>query len=238
MSALSLLSIALLLAALAGCAVLWTRSGETRVGLFGVLFLLIAIHQAVAAWTNWNDPLGWNVSSFGGLAGLAAGVLGVLAVVALWRTLAERDQAEKLHWDSMETVRAINELDEGDSISFDAKIARLLEVGTSRFGLEVAMLARVRKDRYEIVAIHSPESFPAAAGAVFSLEETFCKNTLNSEQPVGVPRLPGCGDHSRRSQLRNTQFRELRTAQRSLQRNGKGSHPSDGAVDRVRDRQA
>jgi hypothetical protein len=190
MSALSLLSIALLLAALAGCAVLWTRSGETRLGLFGVLFLLIAIHQAVAAWTNWNDPLGWNVSSFGGLAGLAAGALGVLAVVALWRTLAERDQAEKLHWDSMETVRAINELDEGDSISFDAKIARLLEVGTSRFGLEVAMLARVRKDRYEIVAIHSPESFPAAAGAVFSLEETFCKNTLNSEQPVGVERIP------------------------------------------------
>jgi GAF domain-containing protein len=190
MSALSLLSIALLIAALAGCAALWTRSGETRVGLFGALFLLIAIHQAVAAWTNGNDPLGWNVSSFGELAGLAAGVLGVLAVVALWRTLAERDQAEKLHWDSMETVRAINELDGGDSISPDAKIARLLEIGASRFGLEVAMLARVRKDRYEIIAIHSPESFPAAAGAVFSLEETFCKNTLDSDRPVGVERIP------------------------------------------------
>jgi GAF domain-containing protein len=189
MSALSLLSIALLLAALASCAMLWNRSGETRVGLFGALFLLTAIHQAVAPWTDWNAPLAWNVSSFGGLAGLAIGVLGVLAVVALWRTLAERDRAEKLHWDSMETVRIINELNEGDSISLDAKLAKLLEMGTSRFGLEVAMVARVRKDRFEIIAIHSPESFPANAGAVFSLEETFCKNTLNSERPIGIERI-------------------------------------------------
>jgi len=186
MSALSLLSIALLLASLAGCAVLWTRSGETRVGLFGALFLLIAIHQAIAPWTDWNAPLSWNVSSFGGLAGLAAGVLGVLVVVALWRTLAERDRAEKIHWDSMETVRIINELSEGDSISLDAKLAKLLEMGTSRFDLEVAMVTRVHKDRYEIIAIHSPESFPASVGTVFSLEETFCKNTLNSEPPVGI----------------------------------------------------
>jgi hypothetical protein len=189
MSALSLLSIALLLGALAGCAVLWTRSGETRVGLFGVLFLLIAIHQAIAPWTDWNAPLSWNTSSFGGLAGLAVGVLGVFAVVALWRTLAERDRAEKLHWDSMETVRIINELNEGDSIPLDAKLARLLEMGASRFDLEVAMVARIHEGRFEIIAIHSPESFPASAGAVFSLEETFCKNTLNSERPVGIEQI-------------------------------------------------
>jgi len=189
MSALTLLSIALLLAALVGCAVLWTRSGETRVGLFGGLFLLIAIHQAVSAWAGWNEPLAWNATSFGGLAGLAAGALGVLAVVALWRTLAERDRVEKLHWDSMETVRVINELDAGDSISLDAKIAKLLEMGASRFDLEVAMLAQVRKGRYEIIAVHSPDNFPAIPGAVFSLEETFCKNTLNSDRPVGIERI-------------------------------------------------
>jgi hypothetical protein len=189
MSALSLLSIALLLSALAGCAVLWSRSGETRVGLFGALFLLVAIHQAVAPWTNWKDPLAWNISSLGGLIGLAVAVLGVFAVVALWRTLGERDRAEKLHWDSMETVRVINELNESDSIPLDARIAKLLEMGTSRFDLEIGILARVRKNRYEIVAIHSPESFPATSGAVFSLEETFCKNTLNSERPIGLERI-------------------------------------------------
>ena len=58
MSALALLSIALLLTALAGCAALWSRSGETRVGLFGALFLLIAIHQAVAPWADWSARAG------------------------------------------------------------------------------------------------------------------------------------------------------------------------------------
>jgi len=189
MTALSLLSIALLLAALAGCAVLWTRSGEIRVGLFGVLFLLIAIHQAVSPWMDWNAALGWNISSLGGLIGLAVGALGVLGVVALSRTLAERDRAERLHWDSMETVRVINELNEVDSISLDDKIAKLLEMGAARFDLEVAMLARIQEDRYEIVAVHSPESFPATTGAVFSLDDTFCKYTLKSERPVGIEEI-------------------------------------------------
>ena len=189
MSALSLVSIALLLAALAGCAVLWTRSGETRVGLFGALFLLIGIHQAIAPWTEWNAPFGWNASSFGGLASLAVGTLCVLAVVALWRTLAERDRAEKLHWDSMETVRVINELNESDSISHETKIDRLLAMGASRFDLEVGIVARIRQSRYEVIAIQSPESFPVTPGAVFSLEETLCQNTLNSERPIGIEQV-------------------------------------------------
>ncbi len=190
MSALSLLSLALLLVALGGCAVLWSRSGETRAGLFGALFLLVAIHQAIAPWTEWNAPLAWNLSSFVGLAGVAAGVIAVLVVVALWRTLEERDRAEKLHWDSMETVRILNELGERESIPLDAKLATLLEMGSSRFDLEVAIAARVRADRYEVVAIHAPESFPVRVGADFSLDETFCEKTLESERPVGIERIP------------------------------------------------
>jgi hypothetical protein len=190
MSALLLLTIALFLAALVGCAVLWHRSGETRVGLFGALFLLIAIHQGVTAWTNWNDPLGWNAASLERLLGLAVGTLGVLIVVALWRTLAERDRAEKLHWDSMETVRIIDELNENDSMPLDAKIAKLLEMGAARFGLAVAMVARVRESRYEIIAIHAPEDFPVVPGAVFPLEETVCKNIVDSDRPVGIEQIP------------------------------------------------
>jgi hypothetical protein len=87
------------------------------------------------------------------------------------------------------SFRIINELNEGDSIPLDAKLARLLEMGASRFDLEVAMVARVHQGQFEIIAIHSPESFPASAGAVFSLEETFCKNTLNAERPVGIEKI-------------------------------------------------
>ena len=200
MSALLLLSIVLFLAALAGYAVLWNRSGETRVGIFGALFLLIAIHQAVTAWTNWSDPLGWNAASLEMLLGLAAGSLGVLTVVALRRTLAERDRAEKLHWDSMETVRIIDELNENDSMPFDTKIAKLLAMGADRFGLEVAMIARIDQSRYEIVAIHAPENFPVAKGDVFPLEETICKNIVDSDRPIGIEQIPesdAVGSHER-----------------------------------------
>jgi hypothetical protein len=51
------------------------------------------------------------------------------------------------------------------------------------------MVARVENDQYEIIAIHSPESFSVRAGAVFSLEETFCKNTLDSKRPVGIEQI-------------------------------------------------
>ncbi|MBW2540711.1 MAG: GAF domain-containing protein [Deltaproteobacteria bacterium] len=189
MIALLLLSIALLLAVLAGYAVLWHRSGETRVGLFGALFLLIAIHQGATAWTNWSQPLGWNGASLERLLGLAVAALGAFSVVALWRTLAERDRAERLHWDSMETVRIIDELNENDSMPLDVKIAKLLEMGAARFGLEVAMVARVREGRYEVIAIHAPEDFPIVSGAVFPLEETVCKNIVDSDRPVGIEQI-------------------------------------------------
>jgi len=189
MSALSLLSIALLLAAIAGCVVLWNRSGETRVGRFGALFVLVAIYQGLTAWTNWSTPLGWNLATLGCLVGLAVGALGVLTLVAYAHTLDERDRVEKLHWDSMETVRIIDELNESDAMSLDAKTVKLLEVGTARFGMPVGMATRIRADRYEVIAIDAPKDFPVAVDDSFPLEETFFKNVVDSERPVGIERI-------------------------------------------------
>ncbi len=189
MSALSMLSIALLLAALVGCVALWNRSGETRVGIFGALFLLIAIQSTVALWTGWNQAFAWNLSALQGLAGIAAGTLAVFGTTALWRTLSERDRAEKLHWDSMEIVRVINELSADGSTPRDTKIARLLEMAAARFELEVAMLAKAHSDRFEVAAVFAPDHFPVASGAHFPLDEGFLKYTLDSERPVGIERI-------------------------------------------------
>ena len=93
MNALLLLSMALLLAALAGSLALWIRTGETRAGLFGALFFLIAIHETVGIRNQWGTPFALDSSALGELAILAAGVLGILVVVALRRTVAEREAA-------------------------------------------------------------------------------------------------------------------------------------------------
>ncbi len=186
MSTLMLLSISLLLSAVAGSIALWIRSGEIRVGLFGALFFLVAVHQGLSAWTEWDTPLLLNGTAVGAFASLAVGALSIFAIVALWRTLTERDRVERLHWDSMEAVRMMNELAAADRVSFDEKVAKLLQIGTSRFGLEVGMISRVKGDRYEVIAIHAAAGFPVPRGAVFSLAETFCRNTVGSERPIGI----------------------------------------------------
>jgi GAF domain-containing protein len=189
MNALLLLSMALVLVALARSIALWIRTGESRAGLLGALFFLIAFHGGVGIRSRWDTPFVLDISALGAFAVLAAGVFGILIVAALRRTLAERDRVETLHWDSMETVRVINELASNEEITLDDKIARLLEIGTSGYGLEVGMVARVKKDRYEVIAIRCPDGFPVAPGAAFSLGNTFCGNTLNSERPIGIERI-------------------------------------------------
>ena len=203
MNALLLLSMALILIALVSAFALWNRTGETRAGLFGALFCLIAIHEAVGIKNQWGAPFLLDSSALGALAILAAGVLSILVVVALRSTLSERDRVETLHWDSMETIRVINELASDEDISLDDRIARLLEIGTAGLGLEVGMTARVKKDRYEIIAIRCPDGFPVAPGAAFSLGDTFCGNTLNSERPVGIERIT---DHSWTGHLERAAF--------------------------------
>lgn len=186
MSPLLLTATALLLGALGVSVALWVRSGETRVGWFGALFAALAVHAGLASWTHWGESLGPGASLATALTALAIGLLAVASVVALWRTLGERDRAESLHWDSMEAVRVMNELSASSAVPFDAKIERLLALGCARFGLEIGMVSRVHKDRYEVLAVRAPADFPVASGAVFALGETFCANTVESERPIAV----------------------------------------------------
>ena len=118
-----LFAIALLLTSVAGSVALWNLSGETRVGLFGALFAIVAAHQGFVLGSEWGAPLEMNSATFGAFAGLAAGVLSLFVVVAVWRTLGERDRVETLHWDSMETVRVLNELTDDDRAPYGAKVA-------------------------------------------------------------------------------------------------------------------
>jgi hypothetical protein len=63
---------------------------------------------------------------------------GVVALRAVRRTTRERNRAEDLHWDAMETVRALTELGSNTSSERDSKLERVLALGASRFGLELA----------------------------------------------------------------------------------------------------
>lgn len=189
MSPLLLFSIALVIGSLVGSIVLFVRSGEVRVGLFGGLFLVFAIHQGIELWFHWGVPFAANASAATAIAGVLEGLLSVGIVLALSRTLGERDRVEAIHWDSMEAVRVMNELSTDNQIAFEAKTARLLEIGKKRYGMEVGMLSRVSNERYEVLAVDAPKSFPFSRGAVLSLGETFCKNAIESERPIAIEHI-------------------------------------------------
>jgi hypothetical protein len=193
MSTVLMISIALLLTALFGCIVLWMRSGEGLVGLCGALFGAVAMHQGFALWNQWGMPLGLDTTTMGGLAGVLAGGLSIWAVVLLRKNLVERDGIETLHWDSMEAVRMLNELATQDAYSLEKKTTKLLEIGASCFGLEVGMVSRVDHDRYEVVAIQAPESFPADSGSSFSVGDTICKETIDSGRPLAIENVSELG---------------------------------------------
>jgi hypothetical protein len=184
-----LISLVILLAGIAGSVALTVRTGEARVGLLGVCFTLLAGRQGLALWNSWDAPLAWNAGLAAELAVLAACGVGVWILAALWRTLQERDKAESLHWDSMEAVRVLGELADRSNLSLDEKFEAVLKIGCEFFGLETGIVSRVHRQRYEIIAIRAPETFPVSRGAVFMLAETHCDAAVAAERPVVFERV-------------------------------------------------
>ena len=189
MISLLVISLVILLAGIAGSVALMARTGETRIGLLAICFALLAGRQGVALWNSWDAPLAWSSGVAAELAVLAACGVGVWVLVALRRTLQERDKAESLHWDSMEAVRILGELADRSNLSLEEKFDAVLKIGCELFGLETGMVSRVHRQRYEIIAIRAPETYPVPRGAVFMLAETLCDVAIASERPVALERV-------------------------------------------------
>ena len=186
MSVLPLVTVVALLAGLVAALVLLARTGEMRAGVLAAVLALLVVHPALTLWQEPARPLGLDAATAADGAYLLASLLCLFVVVALWRTLGERDRIESLHWDAMEGVRALGELAGSRSADFDANLDRLLEIGCTCFGVEVGVASRVRGKRYEVIAIRAPESFPVAKGSVFPLEETCCAGVLGGDRPVAL----------------------------------------------------
>jgi hypothetical protein len=185
-SALPLITVAVLIAGLVASLVLLLRSGELRAGALAAVLALLLVETSLSLWQEPARPVGLDARTAADGAYLLAGVLCLLVVVGLWRTLSERDRIESLHWDAMEGVRALGELGGARSGDFAENLARLLEIGCNCFGAEVGVASRVRGKRYEVIAIRAPESFPVARGSVFPLDETCCAGVLGSGRPLAL----------------------------------------------------
>jgi len=189
LAALLLISIGVLFVGIAGSLALMLRSGETRVGLLTLCLALLATRQGIALRQFWDAPLALDATGAAEISLLVACGIGATILAALWRTLAERDRAESVHWNSMESVRVLGELAARFNLSLDQKLDALLKIGRERFDLEIGVISKVDKQRYEVVAIGAQAGFPVSRGAVFLLADTCCGRAITSERPVAFERV-------------------------------------------------
>jgi len=152
----------------AGSLVIWIR-GRGPAGGLAALFALGGLRQgamllADSAWPLPADPL-----AIGEIALIGAGLAGLVALRSLWRTTRELDRAEDLHWDSMEAVRLLSELAAHPGASLEAKLARVLEIGSARFALDHAIACRLGGAEPEILASRSPDGGLAGADLATAL---------------------------------------------------------------------
>ncbi len=208
MTSLPFISIALLATGAVYAVVLLARSGETRSALFAGGLALLALSGALALSAPWapaQEPL---LRLAGAIAGLAGSALLALGVVGLARTLRERDRAEALHWDGMETVRALCELSDRPGVGLQEQLAGLLRAGCARFGLELGFVTRVTGDRSEVVAFDGPPLPQLARGTVLPLADTWCERMLASGRALAIAdaAAPPFADHPARQRLGLTSY--------------------------------
>ena len=82
-------------------------------------------------------------------------------------------------------LRALQEVATDESLDRDAKVARLLEVGRERLGLEVGFLSRIDGDSFTVEAV-SGDHPELRAGVTAPLSSTHCRRVVESEELVDL----------------------------------------------------
>lgn len=107
------------------------------------------------------------------------------AILGIAIDITERKRVEQELIESEAAIRALYEVTASGHLDFDQCLERLLAMGRRQFGLEIGVLARVEGDAYEVMATQLPNNLNAR-GAILSLRQTYCHETLQSEKPLYI----------------------------------------------------
>ncbi|NKE37997.1 PAS domain S-box protein [Natronococcus sp. JC468] len=109
------------------------------------------------------------------------------------RDVTERKAVERELRESNWALRRLYEITADPERSFEEKVARLLELGRERLGLEVGFVADVdpEADRFEVV--HATTDGGVSPGASAPLSETYCRQTVEAAEPLVVTDAPAQG---------------------------------------------
>ena len=69
------------------------------------------------------------------------------------------------------------------------QIDQILKLGLTIFDLDIAIVAKIDDDRYEVIQKISPKEMELKTGDVFETGRTFCSETLKANGPVTYPHV-------------------------------------------------
>lgn len=107
----------------------------------------------------------------------------ILDITALKQAVTERRQAEEALRESESGILSLYNIASAQNLTFDGRIQALLELGCQRYGLEIGILARVHGERYEVVAVRSPDN-SIVPGVVLELSDTRDRESLGDRSTV------------------------------------------------------
>ncbi|MEM7260547.1 MAG: ATP-binding protein [Planctomycetota bacterium] len=90
-----------------------------------------------------------------------------------------------------ESLRELYRITSDSSMKRSERIEAILRMGLDRFDLEVAILARIVGNRYEVVQVVAPEELGLEQGDSFELGDTYCRETMAARGPVGFAMARG-----------------------------------------------
>ena len=105
---------------------------------------------------------------------------------AIARDISDRKQADKEQRETEGALRALYKVASSPKLNFDERLQGLLAMGRRYLRLDIGILARIKGDRYRVVAVQMPprSNIPIHQEDIFDLGETFCKETFQSQQVI------------------------------------------------------
>ncbi len=187
------ISMAALSVTAAGSLVLLRRRGDPRALLLTAASALWAATWGLALWSLGPRPLRFDLPTLAALLATAASLVCPFLLRALDRTLRELDRSESLHWNSMETVRALADLSALSALDLETRLARLLEIGCELLGLEIGFYSRLEGERCTVAALRAPAGFPLARGQSHRVDTIWCRAVLEAGRPFDLPDVSASG---------------------------------------------
>lgn len=105
--------------------------------------------------------------------------------------ITERKRAEQELQQSETMLRSFCEVTAAGQLYLKQRFQKMLAIGCQHFGLDFGFLAHVEGNRYEIIAVQTPDN-SVAVGDVFDIRQSFCLEALRMSEPLCIEHASAC----------------------------------------------